>query len=715
MKESARIRELIKKGQLKEALEQADALLKSSTQKDFREVVTQLLAQFHLADANYKRGIMSPDDYARTIYRITNSFILELDNYSATEGDKTVRKGYLAHNIPNEMTIQKKMLCTIKISDIEEVLANKAGFRLEDTSFHLREITRVKLKGDTTAFAIAPLSSPLERALKEGETGDWKFYVTPLCEGVHDLIIHIEGLVSGKGLAKLERQVVEDAVINISVTTQAYDHVETFKKLPIQVSGESKKSILPFTTLEVKAMSARMIQSIKQLGSFGLGIFALLVLAALLAYWFLKPPEGKRDFSGSTTGTSVDNSTKDSTNIDTLVVRVTLPTSVSTGQGSVILRTDTSVFNFKIAIYDNENNPVPFTKVLPLPKTASVLEVQGLNLGSKYRFQIEGSNGNKQFMCSTLPTLITKAKQEETLACTQITSESTGEKPVQLKVQLAIKLKNYPKDCPLYGAKMLFKATSSDTTFTKDIELKDDTITTVVNTNKNGVFYSFEVSSSCVQCTGADTIRNSRLIVLNCAKIDSKHVDTTPRPNPPKICTVNLSKKSGFIKPMLYVDGKRVRMFKVNRGNITLFLTIKSPNKVIHFRVEDGNETCESQGVPPLSNTLNLDMNCKTRESKTTQYIISFKVDKQLKDSLLVLPVVWKRNGYIQERPFVKPNLAKNTVDVYIWDKKDNPTDLHELRLMLPRRLHNVQIGYFSKRPIQNATIDCTLCKSCPK
>ena len=647
----------------------------------------------------------------RSINRITNSFIFELDNYSATEGDKTVRKGYLAHNIPNEMTIQKKMLCTIKISDIEEVLANKAGFRLEDTSFHLREITRVKLKGDTTAFAIAPLSSPLERALKEGETGDWKFYVTPLCEGVHDLIIHVEGLVSGKGLVKLERQVVEDAVINISVTTRAYDSIETFKKLPIEISGESKKSLLPFSTLEVKAMPLRIIQSIKQLGSFGLGILAFLVLAALLAYLFFKPTEGKRDFTGSTTPTSTNNSAKD----DTLVVDITQPRGIltdSTGRGSVILRTDTSVFNFQIAIYDDENNPVPFTKVLPLPKKASVLEIQGLNLGSKYRFQIEGWNGDKKFICLTLPTLITKEKQEELLICKRLDDEHIR----KTKMRLAIELKDYPKDCLLTGTKVTLKTISPSNKSVKDTLITNDTLFTVVSTNGKGVFYRFEVTSPCVTCLGADTIKvNTRKIVLNCVKSDPKHVDPPSRPNPPKTCTVNLSKKSGFIKPMLYVDGKRVRMFKVNRGNITLFLTIKSPNKVIHFRVEDGNETCESQGVPPLSNTLNLDLNCKTRESKTTQYIISFKVDKQLKDSLLVLPVVWKRNGYIQERPFVKPNLAKNTVDVYIWDKKDNPTDLHELRLMLPRRLHNVQIGYFSKRPIQNATIDCTLCKSCPK
>ena len=244
MNDKERILKLVETGQLREALEQTLSLLKYLTQKDIYSTVTQLLAQLNTAESQLKLGQIPREAYNVIENRIRLTF---LDVFKPYEPPPSRRKGYLAHNVPNEMTLNNRVECCIKVSDVEEALTRKAGFRLEDTDFHLRQITRVNLEGNSAAFCIEPITKLTDQTILPEEVGSWKFYVTPLLEGTHDLIIRVQGLVPS--LLGNEAQIEEDCPIKVSISTRPPSYIATnFKQLPIQV-GEVLEEDL-YTTIE---------------------------------------------------------------------------------------------------------------------------------------------------------------------------------------------------------------------------------------------------------------------------------------------------------------------------------------------------------------------------------------------------------------------------------------------------------------------------------
>lgn len=236
MTDKEKILQLIENGQLKQALEQTLTLLKYLSQKDIYATTTQILAQLNTAENHLKTGQISREEYSIVENRLRLAFLDAFKMYETPPA--TRRKGYLAHNVPNEMTLNYRVECCIKISDVEEALTRKAGFRLEDTDFHLRQITRVNLEGSSDAFFIEPITKLTDQTILPEEIGSWKFFVTPLKEGTHDLIIRVQGLVPS--LLGNEAQIEEDCPINVHITTNAVPYNETyFKQLPVQIGEES--------------------------------------------------------------------------------------------------------------------------------------------------------------------------------------------------------------------------------------------------------------------------------------------------------------------------------------------------------------------------------------------------------------------------------------------------------------------------------------------
>ena len=218
------IENFIKNGDLQNAIY---LLIENTSTINQRNYLCTLLGEFSRTE--HGRHLIPYDDYNRVINRITNSLLDLLSEIELTKTAKPVKKGYAVHNIPSSMTLGKKILCEVKISDTEiDIIKSKFKRIFEDV--YLRDEMEVALTSNDEAFTIEPLNSTALQSVLSGEINSWKFWLTGNKDGKHELILKIAGYTNDI-LNKTKKR--EDiTVVKIAVTMSKEQNLDPECALP---------------------------------------------------------------------------------------------------------------------------------------------------------------------------------------------------------------------------------------------------------------------------------------------------------------------------------------------------------------------------------------------------------------------------------------------------------------------------------------------------
>ena len=203
-------------------------LIENTTSNEHRNYLCTLLGE--LTRTGYDRHLIAYDDYNRTINRITNSLLDFLAHLELKGTPKSIKKGYAVHNIPSNMTLGKKTLCEIKISD-EQIETIKTKFKKIFEDIYLRDEMEINVSSSDNAFTIEPLNKDTKQSFLSGESNSWKFWITGNKEGKHELILTITGFLNNF-LHKTQKR--EDiTVVKIAVTMSKGQNLDPECALPI--------------------------------------------------------------------------------------------------------------------------------------------------------------------------------------------------------------------------------------------------------------------------------------------------------------------------------------------------------------------------------------------------------------------------------------------------------------------------------------------------
>ncbi|HMN88629.1 MAG TPA: hypothetical protein PKD70_00835 [Saprospiraceae bacterium] len=207
------------------------------------------------------------------------------------------RMGKVLKRIPNKMQLNKEVKCVIRVAFNEALLMT--GLE-EDANDAIKEVRVANVMSvemldpsESQAFSIKGFSESIQRIFEDDFT-EWLFYVKPLLEGEHVLLVKVAvvELIDGR---ERKREIVLEEIVQVITTapeaTSTTAFVETAHTLAV-AGGKGKSS---------KNQKARGI-----FGSFGMSkatelLVGLAVVAAIIAY-FLWPPDNL--FGGGGKGNS---------------------------------------------------------------------------------------------------------------------------------------------------------------------------------------------------------------------------------------------------------------------------------------------------------------------------------------------------------------------------------------------------------------------------
>jgi len=194
----------IRENQLPEALNALLAQLPEGL--ELQRIVSALIARLNAANKERYRDTISMEEYSRLVSQVRADFfdllaaLTEGDflpaeaETSTSKGNKVGKTGSVLYRVPNQMPLQKPTRCTIRVAvDEDAILENivldehvQMKSRVEISDVMRAEL--VDPEGD--AFKISPLNAPNQLVRDAGYT-EWNFSVTPLREGVHQLLVKV--------------------------------------------------------------------------------------------------------------------------------------------------------------------------------------------------------------------------------------------------------------------------------------------------------------------------------------------------------------------------------------------------------------------------------------------------------------------------------------------------------------------------------------------
>jgi len=207
------------------ALRNLQALLPETSDK--YSAVVALLGRLNDANKARLRNTLSNDDLQREYDRIRADFLdliqsLLEDDFntgSATQntgGLPAPRQGSILYRIPGTMPAHKETRCVVRISMNEDAIVENITI---DEHVQLKSLYRVS---DTMQaelidpaggriFSIRTISEDIQLVDQQGFT-EWWFYVTPLAEGTHPLVLKIAIIEMVNGLPHRKELVMEETV-----------------------------------------------------------------------------------------------------------------------------------------------------------------------------------------------------------------------------------------------------------------------------------------------------------------------------------------------------------------------------------------------------------------------------------------------------------------------------------------------------------------------
>jgi hypothetical protein len=214
---------------------------------------------------------------------------LKEDDLVATSTEQAApkpRMGKVLKRIPNKMQLNKEVKCVIRAAFNETLLMTGLEQDANDAIKEVRIANVMSVEmldpSDSQAFSIKGFSTSIQRIFEDDFT-EWLFYVKPLLEGEHVLLVKVAVVELIDGLERKREIVLEETVQVVTTAPEATStdaFVETAHTLAV-AGGKGKSS---------KNQKARGI-----FGSFGMNkatelLIGLAVVAAIIAY-FLWPPD----------------------------------------------------------------------------------------------------------------------------------------------------------------------------------------------------------------------------------------------------------------------------------------------------------------------------------------------------------------------------------------------------------------------------------------
>ncbi len=201
----------IREGHLPDALN--TLLAELSDDSETYRIVSALLARLNLSNKERYRNTISSEEYQRRIDQVSADFFDLLAGLA--EGDFVAKpvsvratagkQGSVLYSVPNTMPIQKPTRCTIRVAvDEDSILENivldenmEVKSRVEISDVMSAEL----LDAAGGAFQISALNARTQLVKEAGYT-EWNFNVTPLIEGVHQLLVKVSIMEIVPGFAE---------------------------------------------------------------------------------------------------------------------------------------------------------------------------------------------------------------------------------------------------------------------------------------------------------------------------------------------------------------------------------------------------------------------------------------------------------------------------------------------------------------------------------
>jgi len=201
----------IREGHLPDALN--TLLAELSDDSETYRIVSALIARLNVANKERYRNTISSEEYQRHIDQVSADFFDLLAGLA--EGDFVAKpvsvratsgkQGSVLYRVPNTMPIQKPTRCTIRVAvDEDAILENivldehvEVKSRVEISDVMSAEL----LDPEGGAFQISALNARTQLVKEAGYT-EWNFNVTPLIEGVHQLLVKVSIMEIVPGFAE---------------------------------------------------------------------------------------------------------------------------------------------------------------------------------------------------------------------------------------------------------------------------------------------------------------------------------------------------------------------------------------------------------------------------------------------------------------------------------------------------------------------------------
>ncbi len=201
----------IREGHLPDALN--TLLAELSDDSETYRIVSALLARLNLSNKERYRNTISSEEYQRRIDQVSADFfdllagLAEGDFMSKPASARATasKQGSVLYRVPNTMPIQKPTRCTIRVAvDEDAILENivldehvEVKSRVEISDVMSAEL----LDPEGGAFQISALNARTQLVKEAGYT-EWNFNVTPLIEGVHQLLVKVSIMEIVPGFAE---------------------------------------------------------------------------------------------------------------------------------------------------------------------------------------------------------------------------------------------------------------------------------------------------------------------------------------------------------------------------------------------------------------------------------------------------------------------------------------------------------------------------------
>jgi len=217
----------IREGQLPEALQSLLTQLPDGSET--YRIVSALIARLNAANKERYRNTLSFEEYQRRVDQVSADFFdllagltdkdFEPASAKATAG-KSGKTGSVLYQIPQEMRLQTPTKCTIRVAvSEEEILDNLVldKFLKVRSEVDISDVMSAELVDpEGGIFKISSLNARTQLVRDTGYT-EWNFNVTPLIEGVHQLLVKVSIMEIVPGFAEpIPREVsmMETVTIN---------------------------------------------------------------------------------------------------------------------------------------------------------------------------------------------------------------------------------------------------------------------------------------------------------------------------------------------------------------------------------------------------------------------------------------------------------------------------------------------------------------------